>query len=37
MKYHDFWDSFNVELYKKILKQREVKQDLINHKKFFVL
>lgn len=37
MKYHEFWDSFNVELYKKILKQREVKQDLENHYKLFTL
>lgn len=35
--YHKFWTTFNVELYKKVLKAKRKQNDLKEHLKVFVI
>lgn len=35
--YHNFWDSFDIRLYKKIVEVKRKKEDLKAHLKFFVI
>lgn len=35
--YHEFWDNFDVELYRKVVKIKQIKKDLENHLKVFVI
>jgi|13_taG_2_1085334.scaffolds.fasta_scaffold375156_2 hypothetical protein len=35
--YNTYWDNFNVELYRKIVESRKAQQDLVEHKRVFVI